>query len=142
MDDVDPPPLEHARDEPLQTHRERDATDAAVDRQRDRLADLDDVLGRWVVAPGGGDDPHVVPELGEVAVRLADVRVRAARARIRVRAHDANFHWPCSSRLVSARFAASPRRLACGLACGLTRRGKAPPRSLTSSSLSFVSAPA
>src|SRR5205085_2038624 len=92
MDDVEPLALEHPRDEPLQSQRERDAADRAVVGDRDRLSDLDDILGGRVVAPRRGDDPHVMTEPPQLLVALPYVRIRAARPGIRVWRDDADLH--------------------------------------------------
>src|SRR5919204_859466 len=93
VDDVEALALEHPRDEPLEAQRERDPPDRAVVGDGDGLTDLDDVLRRRVVAPGRGDDAHLVAHSSEFLVALADVRVRAARPRIRVWADDPDLHF-------------------------------------------------
>src|SRR5581483_2434745 len=111
VDDVELLALEHARHQPLEAQRERDAADAAVERHRHRATDLDHVLRRRVVAPGCRDDAHLVSEAAELLVALADVRVRPARARIGVRTDDADLHYlsrPLRSACGGLRLAASP----------------------------------
>src|SRR5439155_239311 len=75
--------------------------DRAVVRDGDRLADLDHVLCRRVVAPGRSDDPDTVAEPPELFVALADVRVRTAWARVRVRRDDPDLHRGKSDPAVS-----------------------------------------
>ena len=92
VDDVESLALEHSRHEPFEAERECDPPDRAVVRHGDRLADLDHVLRRRIIAPGRGDDADVVTETAELLVALTDVRIGAARTRIRVRGNDSDFH--------------------------------------------------
>src|SRR5438552_5992084 len=104
VDDVEPLAVEDLRHEVLETRRQGDPADAAVVGHRDRLADLDDVLGGRVVPPRRGDDPDLVAAVSKVLVGLADVVVRAAWPRVRVGTHDPDLH--------AGRFVRPTRRLA------------------------------
>ena len=87
--------LEHRPDLGDEPRRQGDRPDRAVDRQREALADPDDVpLRRPLEAVRRRDDPDVVAAQAKVLVQVPDVLGHAAWQRIDVRRDEADLHRP------------------------------------------------
>ncbi len=102
--------LEGRADLGHEPRRQGDRADGAVDRQREALADPDDVaLGRPLEAVAARQDPDVVAAQPEVLVQVPDVLGHAAGQRVDVGRDEPDLHDRRSSRACCAAHSSSNR---------------------------------